>query len=173
MNYYIKEINKEDLDDYVLVQTISWNETYKGIMDDDYLLMLKNDMDNKIQRLKNSFDRTKIDEPDYKRFLLYVDNEAAGIVAVCKSREEKYDKSGELCTLYLINKYKNKGYGRVLFDKAKEELKKMNYSDMIIYCLKDNPTCSFYEYMGCKLVFDKNRFIGGKDLIENVYYYKL
>lgn len=48
----------------------------------------------------------------------------------------------------------------------------MNFNDMIIYCLKDNPTTKFYEYMGGKCVFEKERNIGGKDLIENVYYYE-
>jgi hypothetical protein len=62
--------------------------------------------------------------------------------------------------------------GRILFDRAIIELKKMNFTDMIIYCIKDNPTTKFYEHMGGKLMFEKKRNIGGKDLIENVYYYK-
>ena len=44
---------------------------------------------------------------------------------------------------------------------------------LVIYCLKDNPTKNFYEYLGGKLVFEKKRNIGGKDLIENVYYYHI
>ena len=47
----------------------------------------------------------------------------------------------------------------------------MNFNNMIIYCLKDNPTTKFYEHMGGKFVFEKERNIGGKVLIENVYYY--
>ena len=74
--------------------------------------------------------------------------------------------------MYLLNKVKKNGYGRILFEKAVSELKKMNFNDMIIYCLKDNSTTKFYEHMGGKLVFEKERNIGGKDLIENVYYYE-
>lgn len=171
MNYTIKEIEKEDSYDYMYVSTYSWIETYKEIMADEFLEKIENELNQNVERLKNEFEQTKINEPDYKRFLLYVNGEPVGIVAICKSREEKYPKSGELCTLYLLNKAKKKGYGRILFDKAKSELKNMGFNDMIIYCIKDNPTNEFYKHMGGKTIFQKGRNIGGKDLIENVYYY--
>ena len=173
MNYIIKEIEKEDLYDYMYVSTYSMIETYKGIMADEFLDKIQNELNQNVERLKNKFEQTKIDEPDYKRFVLYVEEKPVGIVAICKSREEKYPNSGELCTLYLLDKAKKKGYGRILFDKAKSKLKNMGFNDMIIYCIKDNPTNSFYEYMGGKIIFQKERNIGGKDLIENVYYYDI
>ena len=171
MNFRIKEIEKNDMYDYMYVHAYSWEETYRGIMDNEFLDKIKKELNQNVERLKNKFDRTKIEEPDYKRFLLYVNEEPVGIFAVCKSREEKYQNSGELCTLYLLNKAKKKGYGRMLFEKAKHELNNMGFKDMIIYCLKDNPTKNFYEHMNGKLIFEKKRNIGGKELVENVYYY--
>lgn len=173
LNYTIKEIEKEDLYDYMYVSTYSMIETYKGIMTDEFLDKIESELNQNVERLKNKFEQTKIDEPDYKRFVLYLEEKPVGIVAICKSREEKYPNSGELCSLYLLNKAKKKGYGRILFEKAKSELGKMGFSDMIIYCLKDNQTTKFYEYMGGRLVFEKERNIGGKNLIENVYYYSI
>lgn len=172
-NYIIKEIEKEDLYDYMYVNTYAWNETYKGIMSDDFLETIKKELNQNVQRLKEKFDQTKIDEPDYKRFLLYVNNEPVGIFGICKSREEKYPNSGELCNIYLLNKAKKKGYGRILFERAIQELKKINYKDMIIYCIKENPTNEFYKYMGGKILYSKERNIGGKDLIENVYKFNI
>ena len=173
MDYIIKKIEKKDLYDYMFVNTSAWNETYKGIVLDEFLDKIKKEFKQNVERLENEFDKTKIEEPDYKRFLLYVNDEPVGIVAICNSREEKYPKSGELCSLYLLNKAKKKGYGRILFEKAKYELKNMGFNDMIIYCIKDNPTTKFYEHVGGKLVLEKERNIGGKDLIENVYYYEI
>ena len=173
MDYAIKEIEKKNLYDYMFVNTYAWNETYRGIVADEFLDKIKNELKQNVERLEKEFDRTKIDEPDYKRFLLYVDEEPVGVVAICNSREEKYPNSGELCSLYLLNKAKKKGYGKILFEKAKQELKNMGFNDMIIYCLKDNPTKTFYEHLGGELVFEKVKNIGGKDLIENVYYYHI
>ena len=173
MKYYIKEIEKDDLYDYMYVNTYAWNETYRGIMSDEFLNKIKNELNENVERLKKKFDKTKIDEPDYKRFILYVNDEPVGIFGICKSRDNKYPNSGELCSLYLLNKVKKQGYGRVLFEKAKEELRKLNFKDMIIFCLKGNPTNEFYKYMGGKYIYSKERNIGGRDLIENVYYYEV
>lgn len=173
MNYIIKEIEKDDLYDYMYVNTYAWNETYKGIIPDEFLDKIKRELDQNVERLKTKFDQEKIEQPNYKRYLLYVDEEPVGMVAICNSREEKYPHSGEICVLYLLNKAKKKGFGRILFEKAVSELKSVGFNDMIINCLKDNPTTKFYEHMGGRLVFEKNINIGGKDLIENVYYFQL
>ena len=172
MNYRIKEIEKDDLYDFMYVNTYSWNETYRNIMSDEFLDKILRELDQNVIRLKNKFEQKKIDEPDYKRFILYVEDLPVGIFGICKSRDEKYKYSGELCCLYLLNKAKKQGYGKIMFNRAKEELKKLGFKDMIIYCLKDNPTNDFYKHMGCNFVYEKERNIGGKDLIENVYYYE-
>lgn len=172
MNYYIKEITKEDIRDYLTVNTKSWVETYKGIISDEFLEKIVREHEENIKRLEDKFDDTKINEPDYKRYLLYVDNKPVGNMAICKSRYERYSNSGELCTLYLLNKLKKKGYGKLLFDYAVEELINQGYEDMIIYCLKDNPTNEFYKHMGGKLIETQSRIIGEKELEENIYYYE-
>ena len=59
-----------------------------------------------------------------------------------------------------------------MFETAIKELKKMNCFDMIVYCIKENPTNEFYKHMGGKLIDSKPRNIGGKDLIENIYYFE-
>lgn len=171
MNYLLKEITKEDLSDYMYVSTKAWNETYPGIGPDEFLKKILAERDQKVAWLKNNFDQTKLEEPDYKRFLLYVNNEPSGICGVCKSRDEKHPTSGEICTLYLLDKVKKQGYGQLLFTKAKEELKKQGFHNMVIYCLKDNPTTNFYVHMGGKLSGTIEKNIGGKNLIENIYYF--
>ena len=113
MDYAIKEIEKKNLYDYMFVNTYAWNETYRGIVADEFLDKIKNELKQNVKRQEEEFDKTKIEEPDYKRFLLYVDEEPVGVVAICNSREEKYPNSGELCSLYLLNRsidYYNKKY---------------------------------------------------------------
>lgn len=172
MNYSIEEINEKSLYDYMYVNTISWNETYRGIMSDDFLDKILNELDANVERLRSKFQQTKIIEPDYKRFLLKLNNEPVGIFSICKAREEKYTSSGELCSIYLLNKAKKKGLGKIMFETAIKELKKMNYFDMIVYCIKENTSNEFYKHIGGKLIDSKPRNIGGKDLIENIYYFE-
>lgn len=173
MSYRIKEIEKDDLYDYMYVNTHSWDETYRGIINDEFLDKILRELDSNVERLKGKFDRQKIEEPDYRRFILYEDEVPVGVFSVCNSREEKYKAAGELACLYLLNKAKGSGYGRIMFEYAVNELKKAGHTNMVIFCLKDNPTNEFYKHMGGKLLFSKDRNIGGSDLIENVYYYDI
>ena len=69
---------------------------------------------------------------------------------------------------------KGKGFGKILFDKAINELKEMNYDKMIIGCLSENPSNEFYKHMGGKFV-DINPLTlpNGQELMENLYYYEI
>ena len=171
-NVVIVPASKENLKDYVYVNINSWNETYRGIMSDEFLDKIMNGIEENIQRQIDNFDQKLIDEPDYKKFILYDNNHAVGMFAICNSRDTNYPNSGEIKALYLLKEGQKKGYGRLMFERAKEELKKMNFHDMIVYCLEANKTNEFYKHMGGKLVYSKNRDIAGQDLVENVYYYE-
>ena len=171
MSYYIKEVEREDLYDFLYVNTNSWNETYRGLVSDEFLDKIMNELDSNVERLKNRFDKEKIDEPNNKRFILYVDEEPVGVFGIDKSKDEKYPNSGELCCLYLLNKAKNQGYGRIMFERAKEELCNLGFKDMIIDCLKGNPTNEFYKHVGGQFVYSRERKIGGKEYPVNVYYF--
>ena len=174
MNYMIKEIEKEDLYDYMYVHTYAWKETYRGIIDDDFLDKIVLELDQTVERKVSKFDQIKKEEPEYTRFILYVNNEVVGAFSVSKSNEEKYPDSGELCSFYLLDKVKKQGYGRIMFERAVKELKEMNYHDMVIGCLKDNNNANmFYQHVGGKLVMEKIKNIGGKDYKENIYYVEI
>lgn len=172
MNYWIKEIEKNDLCDFLFVNTSSWLETYKSIVNDDYLNWMKENFDNKVKRNIEEFDRVKVEEPDYKRFLLFLDDEPVGMFSVSNSREEEYPNCGELCTLYLLNKAKGNGLGRVMFERAKDEIRKLGFSDMVLCCFSGNPTNEFYKHMGGKFVSTKTKKIGEQELVENIYYFE-
>lgn len=89
-----------------------------------------------------------------------------------KTKYDNYSQCGELGALYLLDSVKGKGFGKVLFDKAINELKNMGYNKMIIGCLSENPSNDFYKHMGGEFV-DTNPLTlpNGQELMENLYYY--
>jgi len=169
-NIFIKEVEKDDLYNFVYVNTHGWDETYRGIMYDDFLDKILNKIDKNVERQKEKFEE---DIKKEKRFILYVDDKPAGIVSVGKSKIDEYLDSGEIKALYLLNEFKGHGYGKLLFNKGVEELKKQEFNTMIIGCLKDNPSTNFYVHMGGKLVDTKENNHWGKNLLENYYYFEI
>ena len=130
-----------------------------------------NSIDQNVERQKAKFDQEKNEEPDYKRFILYLEGKPVGMFSISNSMEEEYPDVGEICSIYLLNNAKKKGLGRIMFEYAKEELKKIGHTSMVISCISENPTNEFYKHMGGRLVSTKIKNIGGKDITENIYYY--
>ena len=164
MNYIIRKKERKDCVDVAHVVTVAWNETYKGIVPDDFLEGLYL---NEEQRTINSYN--KFDENDNHQYVLEVDGKVIGFVNVGSTDEKEYDNCGELHAIYIINGYKGNGYGKKLINIGIEELKKMGYNKMIIGCLEGNPSNEFYKHIGGKFI--KKRVFEKLNLPENVYYF--
>ena len=164
MNYIIRKNERKDCADVAHVVTVAWNETYKGIVPDDFLERLYL---NEEQRAINSYN--KFDENDNHQYVLEVDGKVIGFVNVGSTDEKEYDNCGELHAIYIINGYKGNGYGKKLINIGIEELKKMGYNKMIIGCLEGNPSNEFYKHIGGKFI--KKRVFEKLNLPENVYYF--
>lgn len=166
----IKEITIEDIPDYVKVNTTAWQESYKGLIDDSILDGVVNNVENSIQKQINKFASDK--KNNIKKFVLKVNNEVVGMTGIGRATDEKYKEYGELHSLYLLNKVKKKGYGKMLFYHDVKELIGLGFNSMVIGCLVNNPANDFYKHMGGKLIEVATRKIKGHYMTENIYYYE-
>ena len=171
MNYTIEKLSVDNAHEYAYVNSRAWLESYKGIIEDEFLEKINTG--ESINSLTEKLKGYLINDPDHF-FLLRVDGKAEGILCVRKSKYEDYKDYGELGSIYLLNEVKGKGYGKVLFEYAKEELKKMGHNKMVNGCIKGNPTNEFYKHMGGKLVKQIPFIVknSGQVLVENVYVYE-
>ena len=87
MNYTIRKKERKDCSDVAHVVTVAWNETYKGIVPDEFL---NNLYLNEKERATNSYN--KFNENDNHQYVLEVDNKVVGFVNVGSSDESDYDK---------------------------------------------------------------------------------
>ena len=166
----IKELTLEDIPDYVKVNTLAWQESYKGLIADSILDEVLNNVEDSIQKQINKFDNDK--KNNIKKFVFKVNNEAVGMTGIGKSTYEKYEDIGELYSLYLLNKVKKKEYGKMLFYHDVKELIGLGFNSMVIGCLVNNPANNFYKHMGGKLIEVVAKKIKGYNMKENIYYYE-
>ena len=165
MDYIIRKMNKNDCFSVAKIVTTAWNETYRGIVNDEFLdnLYLNE------QERANTFYK-EFDENINHQYVLEINNEIVGFINVGVSADAEYNDCGELYALYLINDYKGHGYGRKLFAIAIKELKNMGFTKMIVGCLAANHINEFYKQMGGKLI--KQRVFEKLKLPENVYLFE-
>lgn len=169
-NYVIEKMNENNALDYARVNALAWLQSYKDIVDEDYLKSINTE--EKIQKTSEILKENL--EDGSRRFLLKVNDEYVGILRVRKTKYSKYSECGELGALYLLDSVKGYGFGKVLFLKAVKELKEMKYNSMIVGCLQDNPANEFYKHMKGKLVNTNLLTLPNKQqIIENLYYYDI
>jgi GNAT superfamily N-acetyltransferase len=168
MDYNIENMDSTNAYYYAKVSALAWKESYKGIVDDEYLSLINNESEIiKMEKKLNSL----LDDGS-RRFLLKYNNQYVGILRVRITKYDNYKEYGELGALYLLDGFKGLGFGRILFNKAIEELKDMGYSKMIIGCLSNNPSNEFYKHMGSSFIGTNPITLpNGQLLEENLYTY--
>ena len=163
MDYVIRRRERKDCEAIAKLITVCWNDTYRGLVSDDFLDGLYNNEDD---RIKNSYDN--FDENDNHQFVLEVAGKIVGWMNVGDSEEgEEY---GEIHAIYILSEYKGFGYGRKLVEEGINEIKSMGFKKMIIGCLDGNSSNEFYKHIGGKFI--KQRMFERLGMLENVYLFK-
>ena len=168
--YTIEKLNQNNIEHYAKVNALAWLQSYKGIVNDKFLKLIntEEEIQKAITNLKNNMHDTS------KRFRLKVDNQYIGILRIRKTKYNNYSDYGELGALYLLDSAKKKGFGKILFEKAMEELKQMGYQKMIVGCLTKNSANEFYIHLGGKFLDTSPLTLpNGEKVIENLYSYDI
>ena len=140
----IREAEINDSIGIARVHVDAWHETYKGLINDNYLNSLS--YDEKAQKWRNNI---KARTQTQKIFVL--ENESKDIVGFAfygLNSQKEYEYDIDLHALYILKAYQNKGYGSKLMQAAVKELVNSGYNSLIIWALKDNAYCRFYEKLG-------------------------
>lgn len=158
-SYEIRYNRLEDQEQMAHIKVDSWNETYKGIIDDDYLASL--DYQIQTDRYIESFD-------EYKYNVLVAiekeTNKVIGYSCFSTTQNEFVPSSDcELVSLYLAPGYTGKGIGNSLFRETIKILKGYNKRNMIIWCIKENKNAiKFYQKLGGNKITEKYAKIGSR-----------
>ncbi|SMC47390.1 GNAT family N-acetyltransferase [Papillibacter cinnamivorans] len=144
----------------IMVRT--WKTAYAGIVDGAYLNALDEKNEKRISSLLRDIEEGKV-------LVAVLENTVVGFAIFGPARENRYSGLGEIYALYVVDPLQKNGVGRRLVNAAKEELHQTGYTEFVVGCLTDNPSCRFYEKMGGIKTEEKNLAIGGRDYRETVY----
>lgn len=134
-----------DVNGIAKVHVDGWKTTYRGIVPDEYM--------NKLTYEKRAqlWDRVI---PTGNVFV--AEDETGQIMGFADGGKERTgdypEYTGELYAIYIFKGEQGKGIGKRLLMAVTEELVKQGIHSMLVWVLKDNPSCRFYEKLGGKLV---------------------
>jgi GNAT superfamily N-acetyltransferase len=161
----IRPAVENDAEGIARVHVISWRETYRGIVPDEFLDRLS------VQRRMTQWARSLSDPSDlyHHTFVSEVDGQIAGFSNYGFPQEKDEEFDGELYAIYLLKSAQGRGIGKMLFLEAAKGLLELGSSSMLVWVLRDNPTRGFYEHLGGVYVREKPIEIGGRELMEIAY----
>ncbi len=140
-----------------------WNTTYKGIVDDEFLIGLLNSEKQSAVRLKNSINE------QLHYYVLVLQNKIIGWIYFTLD-SDKHESSAEIHSLYILKEYQGNGYGKLLYNYAVEIILKNKIKKVIIGCLAGNPSNNFYKYLGGKYI---GNHLFRERYLENIYLFEL
>ena len=160
-NYHIRKATPQDAYQIANVQTLSWQTTYTGIVEDSFLVGLN-------ANAKSEFWSTVLDQKHFRCCVATIQEEIVGFISGGKSRS-KLEFESEIYALYLLLHHQSKGIGAQLFNALCVQLREDSSNSLMVWVLKENPARLFYKKMGGVYLEDAQITIGKKQHIEEAY----
>lgn len=160
----IRAAEIKDVDAIAKVHVDTWRSTYTGLIPREYLDQLSYSKRSEmwVKILSNS-------KPKEANLVATIGDRVIGFAGTGPNRTQSINYEGELYAIYLLQEYHGRGFGQSLFQRSVDCLLDYGFQSMVVWVLKDNPACRFYEAMGGLPVDEKYDEIGGSKVLEIAY----
>lgn len=164
----IRKAMKDDASGIAEVHVRSWQETYQGIVSQDYLDSLK------IEDRKPLWEKSLSETADTSPVFVAVNEEGeiVGFASFGKERSGDFKAEGELYAIYILKEYQGRKLGLRLLQAGLGELLKKKYDSMLVWVLADNGSRAFYESLQPQKAGEEVVGIADKEYIEVAYIWK-
>lgn len=145
----IRDMCPEDANAKGYVHWKSWQETYPGIVDEEYLALMR--LDTQQEKSKTQLEYTIVAE---------LDRTIVGFAMYGPCRDNDLPGCGEVYAIYILKDAQGYGIGRKLMDAALEKLS--DFSTIAIWVLSGNDhAAGFYKHYGFQFDGTKKNIIIG------------
>ena len=155
--FQIRNSVLRDAVDVAKIHVRAWQESYVGIVDDNYLdnLSFKDKLALR-EKILTSNSQNEL------HLVVVCDDEIIGFCDAGKDFSTANGVGG-LYAIYLLDKYKGHKLGLQLFNQVKQHFHVLGVSKFIAWVLKNNASAGeFYAKLGGKIIDGKQVLIGGK-----------
>jgi GNAT superfamily N-acetyltransferase len=154
----LRRAELSDADAMAYVHAVSWQETYKGILEDEVIRTFNVDNRKKMW--------TAFLEKDMDTQRAYVAVNSGKIIGIASWHETA--EHVELLTLYVLSEFHNQCIGKSLFRQVEEDAAQKG-KQLITWVLRENKATFFYEKMGLKFVKSEEKNLGTSSVQEFMY----
>lgn len=171
--FKLRNASAKDTSGIASVHVTAWQEAYAGLIGKRFLSTLS------VEKRREAWAKTLSGEdPIYGQSSVKVleddKGEIVGFASGGTARGDIPNHDCEVYAIYLLKKLKGTGLGSLLFRELLSTLKDRKFGSAGLWVLEQNPTRSFYEYVGGKLLNEtKKAKIGDEEHSEVAYGWRL
>lgn len=158
----IRKATKDDAAGIASVHIQSWQETYSGLISQEYLDSLK--AEDRFPLWEKSLSETPVTSPVF--VALNDDNKVVGFASFGRERTGKFSADGELYAIYILKEYQKEKLGMKLLHAGIKALLDQRYTSMLVWVLAENGSRKFYENLQPVKAGEENVKIAGQDHLE-------
>lgn len=156
-------------DAYTLIniRDVVWKNEFYDFLPNGILYEMGRNVEKRVMHLKDQIVENN------RIFVALCDEVPVGYIFYAKAQNVVYDSAAEIREIYILPEFQKQGIGRQLFEKAMEEIKKLNYKSLILCCPLESKGVSFFLKMGGnkKEIITKN--VNGYSVIYDLVYFDL
>src|SRR3954469_2432456 len=131
-----------DVSEIANVHVSSWREAYRGLLPAEYLSALN---------FRKKIDAWQSVILNTNKFHVYVAEDRVGVIGFATfeaARDLNWEGYGEVSSIYLLQRFKGRGVGKLLLKTGMQDLARRGFSKAYCWVLEGNPTIKFYEQSG-------------------------
>jgi GNAT superfamily N-acetyltransferase len=161
----VRALQPGDIPAVARVHVDTWRSSYSGIVPEAHLAGLSYGRceTNRIAYLEETRGETDTFVAEEET------GEIAGFISGGPLREPLLGYDAELYVLYVRQAAQGSGNGRRMVAALARALAGRGYRALVVWVLRDNPACQFYEHLGGQPAGEKRVEIGGKELLDVAY----
>lgn len=141
------------------VQSTGWQQTYQGILSDEFLAGFA-------KRDGVSYWRNALAKDNSTTAILQYNGQDAGFMAWGENDDANYPYAHELFAMYVLKEYQQYGLGKAAIAYIKQQLQT---DALIVWTLAENPSNAFYNKVGKQLSYTKLGELAGKQHLEYAF----
>ena len=165
--FLIRKAYPTDAYALVNIKDVVWKSEFYDFLPNGIIFEMSKSLDKRINHLKN-----QITENNRILVALY-DDVPIGYIFYAKAQNVVYDLAAEIRDIYILPEYQKKGVGTQLFKYALEEIKRLGYKSLVLYCPWESGGIHFFLKMNGEKKDLITKSISGYSVIYDLVYFDL
>ena len=166
--HHLRPAHIEDAPALARVHIDTWRSTYGGIVPEAFLAGLS--YERSAARWRETL--TQLSPEELVLVAEAPPGQVVGFASAGPLREPLADCDAEIYALYILQAHQSVGLGRPLVAQCARELAGKGFRSLVIWALKENPACGFYERLGGQRSAEKLVEIGGVSLVDVAFIWR-